>query len=61
MTLAAALKGLIQRFQENRDVYCSSKYNKAEVRHEFVDPLRGSPGCGSTSSVLSPDQSSNAS
>jgi len=30
---------LIKRFQENRDVYCSSQYNEAQARIEFIDPL----------------------
>jgi len=33
------IKRLVERFRENRDVYCLSEYNKMQVRHEFIDPL----------------------
>lgn len=39
MTAPKEIKKLIERFQENRDVYCSSAYNEAQARHEFIDPL----------------------
>jgi predicted type IV restriction endonuclease len=39
MTAPKAIKGLIERFQENRDVYCSSQYNEAQARIEFIDPF----------------------
>ena len=39
MTAPKEIKRLIERFQENRDVYCSSAYNEAQARHEFIDPL----------------------
>ena len=39
MTAPKEIKKLIKRFQENRDVYCSSAYNETQARHEFIDPL----------------------
>ena len=39
MTAPKEIRRLIERFQENRDVYCSSAYNEAQTRHEFIDPL----------------------
>ena len=34
-----AFTALVERFRENRDVYCSSVYNEAQGRREFIDPL----------------------
>ena len=39
MSLPKEIKRLIERFRENRDVYCSSAYNETQARHEFIDPL----------------------
>jgi len=39
MTAPKEIKRLIERFHENRDVYCSSAYNEAQARHEFIDPF----------------------
>lgn len=39
MTAPKEIKRLVERFQENRDVYCSSAYNETQARHEFIDPL----------------------
>jgi len=39
MTAPKDIKGLIERFQENRDVYCSTQYNEAQARIEFIDPF----------------------
>lgn len=39
MTAPKEIKELIERFRENRDVYCSSAYNETQARHEFIDPL----------------------
>jgi len=39
MTAPKEIKRLAKRFRENRDVYCSSAYNEAQARHEFIDPL----------------------
>jgi len=39
MTAPKDINRLIKRFQENRDVYCSSQYNEAQARHEFIDPF----------------------
>jgi len=39
MTAPREIKRLVDRFRENRDVYCSSAYNEAQARHEFIDPL----------------------
>ena len=30
---------IVERFRENRDVYCSSEYNGTQARHEFIDPF----------------------
>ncbi|MCK4394464.1 hypothetical protein KAX17_16295, partial [Candidatus Bipolaricaulota bacterium] len=38
MTSPEAVRKLVERFQENRDVYCSSQYNETQARHEFIDP-----------------------
>jgi len=39
MTAPKEVKRLVERFQENRDVYRSTTYNEAQARHEFIDPL----------------------
>jgi len=39
MSLPKEVKKLVERFQENRDVYCSTAYNETQARHEFIDPL----------------------
>jgi len=39
LTAPKAINRLIERFQENRDIYCSSQYNEAQARIEFIDPL----------------------
>jgi len=45
MTVPKEIKGLIERFQENRDVYCSGAYNEAQAQylagmsHEFFNFL----------------------
>ena len=39
MTAPKEIKKLVERFRENRDVYCSSAYNEAQARHEFIDSL----------------------
>ena len=39
LTAPKEIEKLIERFQENRDVYCSSEYNEAQARIEFIDPL----------------------
>ena len=39
MTAPKEIKGLIERFQENRDAYRSSNYNEAQARIEFIDPF----------------------
>jgi len=39
MTAPKAIKRLIERFRDNRDVYCSSAYNETQARHEFIDPF----------------------
>ena len=39
MTAPKEIKKLVERFQENRDAYCSSAYNEAQARHEFIDPF----------------------
>jgi len=39
MSAPKEIKRLVERFQENRDVYCSSAYNETQARHEFIDPF----------------------
>jgi len=39
MSLPKEVEKLVERFRENRDVYCSSVYNETQARHEFIDPL----------------------
>jgi len=39
MTAPREIKRLAKRFRDNRDVYCSSAYNEAQARHEFIDPF----------------------
>jgi len=39
MTAPKEINRLIERFQENRDVYCSTQYNEAQARIEFIDPF----------------------
>ncbi len=39
MTAPKEIKRLVERFRENRDVYCSNAYNETQARHEFIDPL----------------------
>jgi len=39
MTTPKEIKRLVERFRENRDVYCSSAYNEAQARIEVIDPL----------------------
>ena len=46
MTTPKKINRLIERFQENRDVYCSSQYNEAQARIEFIDPFFRALGSG---------------
>jgi len=39
MSLPREIKKLIERFRENRDVYCSGAYNETQARREFIDPF----------------------
>jgi len=39
MSTPKGVKRLVERFRENRDVYCSSAYNETQARHEFIDPF----------------------
>lgn len=39
MTAPKDIKRLVDRFQENRDVYCSGAYNETQARREFIDPF----------------------
>ncbi len=39
MTVPKEIKRLVERFGENRDVYCSSAHNETQARHEFIDPF----------------------
>jgi len=39
VTAPKDIKRLVERFRENRDVYCSGAYNETQTRREFIDPL----------------------
>jgi len=39
VTAPKEIKRLVERFRENRDVYCSSAYNETQARREFIDPF----------------------
>jgi len=39
VTAPKEIKRLVERFCENRDVYCSTTYNETQARHEFIDPF----------------------
>ena len=39
VTAPKEIKKFVERFRENRDVYCSSEYNETQARREFIDPL----------------------
>ena len=39
MSTPREIKKLVERFREDRGVYCSSAYNETQARHEFIDPL----------------------
>ena len=39
MNVPKEIKKLVERFRENRDVYCSSAYNETQARREFIDLL----------------------
>jgi len=39
MSLPKDVKKLVERFRENRDVYCSGRYNETQAGHEFIDRL----------------------
>jgi len=39
VTTPKEINRLVERFQENRDIYCSSGYNEAQARIEFIDPF----------------------
>jgi len=38
MTAPREVKRFVERFRDNRDVYCSSAYNGTQARREFIDP-----------------------
>ena len=33
------IRQLVERFEEHREAYRLSKYNEAQLRHEFLDPF----------------------
>jgi len=39
MTAPPEISGLIETFSNNIDFYKSDKYNEAQLRQEFIDPL----------------------
>ena len=38
MSLPKDVNKLVERFRDNRDVYCSSAYNETQARREFINP-----------------------
>jgi len=44
MTAPKEIKSLVNRFRENRNVYCSNAYNETQARHEFIDLFFIAPG-----------------
>jgi hypothetical protein len=38
MTAPDMIRQLVERFERNRDLYRSGKYNKARLRLEFLNP-----------------------
>jgi len=53
VTAPKDIKRLVERFQENSDVYCSGAYNETQARHEFIDPLVHTKSPSSTRSTNS--------
>jgi type I restriction-modification system DNA methylase subunit len=39
MTIPPILTELMERFENNREAYTSARYNEAQTRREFIDPL----------------------
>jgi predicted type IV restriction endonuclease len=39
MAIPPILAELIERFESNKESYTSLRYNEAQVRREFIDPL----------------------
>lgn len=39
MTIPKELKTLVERFEQNREAYCSNAYNETQLRREFLDPF----------------------
>ena len=44
MTVPAKLCELVERFEAHRDIYQSDRYNEAQLREEFINPLFESLG-----------------
>jgi hypothetical protein len=39
MTAPESVRKLVERFETNREMYRSGRYNETQLRHEFLDPL----------------------
>ena len=39
MVVIPNIEELVTRFQDNEDAYMAPRYNEAQVRHEFIDPM----------------------
>ena len=39
MTAPDSIKQLVERFDQHRDAYRAGKYNKTQLRREFLDPF----------------------
>jgi len=39
MTAPAIIQDLVNRFRDSRELYRSGRYNEAQLRQEFLNPL----------------------
>ena len=39
MVVIPNIEELVTRFQDNEDAYMAPRYNEAQVRREFIDPM----------------------
>lgn len=46
MSVPNVILELIERFERNKDSYCSTQYKEAQLREEFINPFFGELGIG---------------